>query len=370
MGTDTHTNHTTTLTRQLALYGLTLVLEAPVVLLRIFVVWAAAAVTLFATRHSTTTASQWALLGLWPTIWSISALAPTWTNRPESRITLGCVLGLIVLTIAAGHLLLAATIATLSLAVLVSPWATGWWWRNRVGGRKPSMREREAYDNAIAILQQHVETPLPLPHEWFVLDLVEIDAAVCGQTLMLSRALLERPELPAAVAHELGHLASWDARITAAINRLAIHPLREPHPDQERYRAQTQIMLADDPIGQTVIVAGFVVIALRAMLQACRGGLGLWLLRPIWGAEWRTNEYTADQYAANLGQATELAECLQDNALLYDQPVPFSWLTPHTHPPTELRIDRLLTGDLRQAPTADRDDSHRAQDETNHPAAA
>jgi hypothetical protein len=27
--------------------------------------------------------------------------------------------------------------------------------------------------------------------------------------------------------------------------------------------------------------------------------------------------------------------------LIHDHPVPFIWMTEHTHPPTELRIDRL-----------------------------
>jgi len=29
------------------------------------------------------------------------------------------------------------------------------------------------------------------------------------------------------------------------------------------------------------------------------------------------------------------------HALINDHPVPFIWLTEHTHPPTELRIDKL-----------------------------
>jgi hypothetical protein len=42
-----------------------------------------------------------------------------------------------------------------------------------------------------------------------------------------------------------------------------------------------------------------------------------------------------------LGQAEELADFLENHALIYDHPVPYIWLTEHTHPPVELRIDRL-----------------------------
>jgi Zn-dependent protease with chaperone function len=64
-------------------------------------------------------------------------------------------------------------------------------------------------------------------------------------------------------------------------------------------------------------------------------------MAPGWGSYWREREYTADEHAASLGQAEELADFLETHALIHDHPVPFIWLTEHTHPPTELRIDRL-----------------------------
>jgi hypothetical protein len=44
------------------------------------------------------------------------------------------------------------------------------------------------------------------------------DAAVCGETLMLSRGLLESEQLPAVIAHELGHLASQLPKDLAALD--------------------------------------------------------------------------------------------------------------------------------------------------------
>ena len=52
-------------------------------------------------------------------------------------------------------------------------------------------------------------------------------------------------------------------------------------------------------------------------------------------------EYVADQYAKQLGYGEEFADYLEEYGLFYDRPVPFVWLTLQTHPPVELRIDRL-----------------------------
>lgn len=343
--------------RTLLLYAATVVAEIPVMWLRTFICWAVAALLLFLTGHSTAAASNWALIGLWPTIWSISALVPQWDGGRNSRIALGCVLAVVTLAIVFGHLMLALLCTVLPLCVLVSPWATGWWWCTRVGGREPSTREREAYDDAMDILENSYPGQLTPPVDWFVLDLPEPEAAVCGQTLMLTRPMLQDPRLAAVLAHELGHFASWDARTAAAVNRLVIHPLREPHPDQERYKRQTETILTADPVTQAVVAIGVFVVILSTILQWCRGGLGLWVLRSLWGAEWRTHEYDADQYAASLGQGDELADFLETNALIYDQPRPFVWLTAQAHPPTELRIDRLTRRSQQRTagfPNADR----------------
>ena len=91
----------------------------------------------------------------------------------------------------------------------------------------------------------------------------------------------------------------------------------------------------------TVTLFGAVLWVLRRLVRFAQGGLGLRFFGPVWGGYWREREYTADQYAARLGQAEELADFLEVHALLHDHPVPFVWLTEHTHPPTELRIDRL-----------------------------
>ena len=65
------------------------------------------------------------------------------------------------------------------------------------------------------------------------------------------------------------------------------------------------------------------------------------MMGPAWASWWRLREYAADDYAARLGQAEELARFLDENVLLYDVPIRFVWMTTHSHPPTALRIERL-----------------------------
>ncbi len=50
------------------------------------------------------------------------------------------------------------------------------------------------------------------------------------------------------------------------------------------------------------------------------------------------------------GQAEQLAEFLDINALPWDLPVPFVWLTEESHPPTEHRIDRLYHHETQTPP--------------------
>lgn len=239
-----------------------------------------------------------------------------------------------------------------SMLALVVPFGSAWWWCVRAGGREPSTREQLAYRDAVELLQANSETPLPLPKSWFVIDIPHPDAAVIGNALMLSRGLLETDHVAAVLAHELGHLGSPDGRLTAALNRLVIGGMPFAHSTEqggERSREQARMRMryaprTSDHMADFDPVADFAYGVLKGMYIAsliAKGGLGLWLTRPIWGQYWRAREYRADQYAANLGQAEELADFLEVHTLIHDHPVPFMWLTSNTHPPTELRIDRL-----------------------------
>lgn len=197
----------------------------------------------------------------------------------------------------------------LSAATLLLPLG-GWLWQQQSGGRTPSERERLIYEDALAVLSQ-ADPKLRPPRRWFVLDEPTVNAAAYADTLMVTRGLIESGYLEAVLAHELGHLNSSDARLAAALHRLTTPPRR-----RLRFPLRT---------------LGFLV----------SGALGVWLMRLPWSAYWREREFQADRYAAALGQGEALMRFLEQHALDHDLPVPFRWLTEHSHPSTEHRIDRL-----------------------------
>ena len=290
----------------LLLYFLTVALEAPVIFLRLMIVFFVVVVPSLIVGHPLSVL-LWFFIGLAPTFWSMLAL--------------------------------------------ITPRGGGWWWRQNAGGRDQSGREQLAYDDAVTLLQAHSLEPLFLPGSWFVVDEHEPDAAVVGDALMLSRGLLEM-DLPAVLPHELGHLASFDGRFTLALNRLVIRQAPRPpiDPDEpERPRgeglavAEEVLHLAQVKPSTMEILSGVAIFMwfVHKLLRFARGGFALKLTAPLWGRYWRGREYAADLYAAQLGQADELADFLETHALINDFPIPFIWLTQTPHPPTELRIDRL-----------------------------
>jgi len=279
----------------LALYLATQLVELPVILSRIVITLAVAALVLLVKGDSVSGAEGIAELALIPTGWAILAL--------------------------------------------ITPFGGGLWWRTNMGGRPPSERERAAFEDAMEQLLEASDARLRLPTRWFVIDVAEPDASVCGHTLALSRGLFESEYLPAVVAHELGHLNSSDGMLTAALNRLVIHPPPRMS-EKERERRAVQIH-ADDRVMLGITAMGALIWLMRRTIAFAKGGFALGLLAPFWGSYWREREYVADRFAARLGEADALADFLEVHALAYDHPVPFLWLTEHTHPPAELRIERL-----------------------------
>lgn len=217
-----------------------------------------------------------------------------------------------------------------SLCAFVLP-SLGVWWRWRLGGRGPSSREREAYERALVLLEEVGEGKVTRrPRSWFVLDAEEPQAAVRGDALMVSRGLVQHGDmnLAAVLAHELAHTSSLDGRLTEALNRLVLWG--DPSGPQ-----RPRIVVLRDPI--VAVAWGLATFVLRL----AGGGLSQVLLRPLWAAHWRRREYAADTFASGLGQGEELANFLEAHALFFDLPIPFLWASAETHPPVELRIDRL-----------------------------
>jgi len=204
----------------------------------------------------------------------------------------------------------------LSLGTLVLPLGS-WWWEQREGGRRPSERERAAFEMAFSQLRR-ADSELRAPHRWFVVDDPEPNACVYGGSLMVTRGMLDDPFFPAVLAHELGHLNSSDGRVTAAVYRITVPP-RNPQ---------------DYP--------------LKTLAFLFSGRVGMVPVRAAWGMYWRRREAVADAYAARLGQGPALATYLDTHALSMDLPMPFKDFGESSHPWTEHRIESL------QARSADR----------------
>jgi Zn-dependent protease with chaperone function len=278
----------------LALYLATLLTELPVIFTRMLIALVAAVIIALLAGGHHGNLNSYSDLGLIPTVWALVAL--------------------------------------------ISPAGGGWWFKQNVGGRYPTPEERLACEEALVFLAERSRRALPRPRSWFVIDSPELDAAVCGDALLVSRSLIESEFLSAVLAHELGHLASSDGKLTAAINRLVIHP---PPLVEERERRPTSWIFPEDRFTFGLFGLQALWWLIRAAVRFAKGGLGLRLLSPFWGSYWREREYLADAYAASLGQGESLADFLEVHALVHDHPVPFIWLTEHTHPPVALRVAKL-----------------------------
>jgi Zn-dependent protease with chaperone function len=197
----------------------------------------------------------------------------------------------------------------ISLATLLLPLG-GWWFQQQAGGRRPSEREQAVFEAAFEQLRG-ADPELRAPGRWFVLDDPDPNAWAYAHTLMVSRGLLESPSFAAVLAHELGHLNTSDARVSAALYRITTPP-REP-----------------------------VEFPFRGLAFLISGRLGMALVKAPWGMYWRRREKIADSYAAKLGQGSALAGHLDRYALEGDLPTPFKDFGDTSHPWTEHRIDDL-----------------------------
>lgn len=156
-----------------------------------------------------------------------------------------------------------------SVAALVNPAGSGWWLQQRLGAREPSKREYLALRDALEEIEATSPELLPRPKQWFVLDDRGCSASVCGDTLVLSRGLLESRHLPAVLAHELGHLRGIDARLTAAVNRLVFE---RPQPAEETPTETGALTSGPSPATTRPASAAELAAALAAELAAYRRG--------------------------------------------------------------------------------------------------
>jgi hypothetical protein len=213
-------------------------------------------------------------------------------------------------------------------SALIVPIGAGRYLADGIGARRPTAEEADSYRDAIGSLP--LERVKMLPKWLYVLDRHELNAAVVGDVIIINRTVFDGEYLAAVIAHELGHLNSMDVRVSCAANRLAsLARLTEPMRTGATEERQS---------GQQL---GCLWALVMLIVRGCSGGLQTTMMGPAWASWWRLREYAADDYAARLGQAEELARFLDENVLLYDVPIRFVWMTTQSHPPTALRIERL-----------------------------
>jgi Zn-dependent protease with chaperone function len=210
---------------------------------------------------------------------------------------------------------LAISLLSVLCPVLIAP-LDGRWWEMSTGGRPPEPDEREAFQEAFSELQEADPTLRP-PRHWFVAEEPGHNAAAYSSSLRVDRGLLESPYAAAVIAHEMGHLRTSDAHLTSALNLLLIKPMNTPqfHP------------LWSLPF--------------RGLLWFASGQAVLWLTANTWEMYWRSREFAADEYAARLGQAHQLAQSLTSESLPYERSIPGMRFSRATHPYTKPRIARL-----------------------------
>lgn len=209
--------------------------------------------------------------------------------------------------------------------------------RFALGARTASKREREAIQAALSQIGAKINlSHIKSPSNWFVIDSPTPNAYVVGTTLYVTRELLRNDHLTAVVAHELGHINSYDGRMVMALRRLVIPPvhylsqlIRQPAP------GNMVMIVAPDPLQAYIQITQVWLFSL--FLSLVGGGFGLWALSPLWIWYWRKREYNADEFAAYLGFGSELIEYLEEYQF-FDVATPY-FLS--SHPYTELRIDRL-----------------------------
>ena len=236
----------------------------------------------------------------------------------------------------------------LSLVSLVGITSGGVFTRWALGARVPSMRERAIMSDSLG----HISEIAPkrgktqFHSSWWVIDNNFPRTYTIGTTLYVTTEALKDNHFTAMLAHELGHFAKGDGLKVKALRNL-VYPVAQhvftTHKDLGQERG---VILTTAQAKQAVTISPSPDFARTAINQIVRliypmlfGGLGVYLLSPIWARYFRIADYIADDFVVECGLGHELMEHLEEWAVI-DHAVPFwdNW-TPYT----ELRLDRLRT---------------------------
>jgi Zn-dependent protease with chaperone function len=140
------------------------------------------------------------------------------------------------------------------------------------------------------------------------------------------------------LAHELGHLFSFDSQIVLALRRFVLYPVNYISRGAKEIAPGALMRLAGKQDAVGCCIGGGGILSATFLLAISGGGLGVFLMRPWWYAFWRDREFFADQVAKQCGQGDILIEYLEKYQI-FDMAVPFFM---SDKPYNEERIARLL----------------------------
>lgn len=216
------------------------------------------------------------------------------------------------------------------------------WTRFALGARDASTRELEQINQFLSQVAAEAKNRKVTVNTFtalYVLDSPMAYANVIGSTLYISSGAFGSRHFQALVVHDLAHLHQGVGVEVLSLRRL-VSPFfqffvgdiknfstnpTDPRPEIREFDA---IAIYFTMVNKFV----FFVFALFG------GGLGVYMLSPLWASYFRQCDYEADAFAAKLGYKDVILELLEETKF-YDTAVPYmrSW-----SPANELRIDALL----------------------------
>lgn len=174
----------------------------------------------------------------------------------------------------------------------------------KLGARRPSAREREAFDRAVEQLSRAYGRPISTPRVYRSVDGLNLQTRWIGNVLLIDRKLYTHRNFLPLLAHELGNTNSED-RIAHRLYAMLPRPA-----------------------------------AVVGTLGGFPFGIGHVLLYPAWLWYWRRRVYAADSFAYDAGQGIALEQVLDRFYIHLDRPTAWGREWQRT-PYVEQRIDHL-----------------------------
>jgi Zn-dependent protease with chaperone function len=202
----------------------------------------------------------------------------------------------------------------------------GWWWHRYHGAHEASEIDEKRFRGVIEHLGSRAEDAAEYLRV-YVYDSQMFFLFSRGRTMLVSNGLLESKFLKPALAHELSHFRSMDARLMQALDRL-VFGAPFPPPDERRHWEPS------DPWLKTGLLWFFRIAGGQPLLNFPP-------LRAAWAAYFRKREEVADAYAVELGQGMALARYLKAYDLQREQPNPRLLFNYREHIPVSQRIAAL-----------------------------